>query len=47
MEKSTQSSPGPQEPEKGHGLENILKVVLLVAILVGAWFLLDRLITGK
>ncbi len=37
----------PQGPEESHGLLNILKLIILVAILAGAWFLLDWLINGK
>jgi len=47
MTNDIQSQPDPQDPEKGHGLQNILKLILLVAVLVGAWFLLDWLISGK
>jgi len=37
----------PQDPEESHGLMNILKMIILIAGLVGAWFLLDWLINGK
>jgi hypothetical protein len=37
----------PQGPEESHGLLNILKLIILIAALVGAWFLLDWLINGK
>ncbi len=47
MEKNRQASPEPQDSEKSHGLPNIMKMIILVAVLVGAWFLLDRLINGK
>jgi hypothetical protein len=33
--------------EKSSGLVNILKLIFLVAVLIGAWFLLDWLINGK
>ncbi len=36
-----------QDPEKSRALENVLKLILLAAVLIGAWFLLDRLISGK
>ena len=47
VEKKTQTPSGPQEPEQGHGLLNIMKRLFLVAVLAGAWFLLDWLINGK
>jgi hypothetical protein len=47
MENKNQTSSDPQESEKSHGLLNILKIIFLVAVLVGAWFVLDRLISGK
>jgi len=47
MEKNSQTPSDPHDSEKDHGLLNILKMVIFVAILVGAWFLLDRLINGK
>jgi hypothetical protein len=37
----------PQDAEKSHGLANIVRMIILFAVLVGAWFLLDRLISGK
>jgi hypothetical protein len=37
----------PQGPEKSQGLMNILKLIILVAVLAGTWFLLDWLINGK
>jgi hypothetical protein len=36
-----------QESEKSHGLSNIVRFIILVAGLVGAWFLLDWIINGK
>ena len=48
MEKNNRTPSDPQDSEEqGHGLLNILKMLIFVAILVGAWFLLDRLINGK
>jgi hypothetical protein len=48
MEKDDQKNqPETQDAEKGHGLRNILKIIFLVSVLAGAWFLLDRLINGK
>jgi hypothetical protein len=48
MEKDDQKTqPETQDAEKGHGLRNILKIIFLVSVLAGAWFLLDRLINGK
>jgi hypothetical protein len=37
----------PQDPQESQGLSNILRLIILVALLVGAWFLLDWLINGK
>jgi hypothetical protein len=34
-------------PEQSRGLFNVLKLLFLVAVLIGAWFLLDWLINGK
>jgi hypothetical protein len=36
-----------RDPEKSQGLMNLLKLIILVAVLAGAWFLLDWLINGK
>jgi hypothetical protein len=47
MDKDRQTPLGPQDPEEGHGLLNILKMIFLIAALAGAWFLLDWLINGK
>lgn len=47
LEKDNQTPSEPQSPEKSHGLLNILKLIFLIAVLVGAWFLLDWLINGK
>jgi hypothetical protein len=47
VEKDNQRPSEPQEPEKSHGLSNILRMIILVAGLAGAWFLLDWLINGK
>ena len=47
MKKDNQMPSDLKDPEQGHGLQNILKLILLVAVLVGAWFLLDWLITVK
>jgi hypothetical protein len=47
MKKDNQAHSDAQEPEKSHGLLNILKMIILISILVGAWFLLDWLINGK
>ncbi len=47
MQKNNQTPPGPQGLEKDPGLRNILKLIFLAAVLVAAWFLLDRLIFGK
>jgi len=47
MKKEDQAQSDPQYPAKSHGLLNILKIIILALILVGAWFLLDWLINGK
>jgi hypothetical protein len=47
MEKNNQTQAEPPDPEEGHGHQNIRKIILLIAILVGAWILLDWLISGK
>jgi flagellar basal body-associated protein FliL len=47
MKKNQQAQSDSQDPEKSHGLLNILKMIILVLMLVGAWFLLDWLISGK
>lgn len=36
----------PEEPQQGSLLLNIGKIVLLIAVLVAAWFILEKLI-GK
>jgi flagellar basal body-associated protein FliL len=47
MEKNNQTPSDAQDSKKSHGLLNILKLIILVAVLVGAWFLLDWLISAK
>jgi hypothetical protein len=47
MEKNNQTPSDSQDSKKSHGLLNILKLIILVTVLIGAWFLLDRLISGK
>jgi flagellar basal body-associated protein FliL len=47
MKKNNQAQSDSQDSEKSHGILNILKMIILVLILVGAWFLLDWLISGK
>jgi hypothetical protein len=47
VEKDNKSPSKPQDLEKSHGLSNILRLIILVAGLAGAWFLLDWLINGK
>jgi hypothetical protein len=47
MKKDNEAQSEPQDPEKSHGLLNILKMIILIAGLAGAWFLLDWLISGK
>jgi hypothetical protein len=46
QDKCGQSGPQKNEEEEGHLLLNIGKIVLLVSVLVAAWFFLDWLI-GK
>jgi hypothetical protein len=36
----------PEHPEKDPGFRNIAQWILLIAVLVGAWFLLDWLMNG-
>jgi hypothetical protein len=47
MEKNNQTQSDSQDPDRSRGLQNILKVIILIAVLVGAWFLLEWLISGK
>jgi hypothetical protein len=47
MKKGNQNRSDSQDPERSRGLLNILKVIILIAVLVGAWFLLDWLINGR
>ena len=47
MEKNSQTTNDPHEPEKDPGYRNILKMILLAAILVGSWFLLEWLMNGR
>jgi hypothetical protein len=47
MKKDDQKTQPDTQDDKRHGLRNILKIIFLVSVLVGAWFLLDRLINGK
>jgi hypothetical protein len=42
-----QTSSDPQNPEKDPGYRNVLKLIILIVVLVGAWYLLDWLINGK
>jgi hypothetical protein len=47
MDKNNQKQADPQNSEESHGYQNILKMIIFIAVLVGAWFLLDWLINGK
>ncbi len=42
-----QTPTDPQDTDTNHGLLNILKIIFLIAVLAGAWFVLDWLINGK
>jgi hypothetical protein len=46
MEKNKQTSTDLQNPEKDPGFRNIAKGIFLIAVLAGAWFVLDWLING-
>ena len=47
MKKDNQISSDSQDSEKDPGFRNVAKWIFLIAVLVGAWFLLDWLISGK
>jgi hypothetical protein len=47
VKKNKQPQSEPPGPEKSQGLMNLLRLIFLVAVLAGAWFLLDWLINGK
>jgi hypothetical protein len=47
MEKKNHTQPEPPNSEASHGYQNILKMIIFIAVLVGAWILLDWLISGK
>jgi len=47
MEKKNQTQPDPHDPEKSRGLRNVLDVILLLAGLAAAWFLLEWLMGRK
>ena len=47
MEKNSQTPSDSQNPEKDPGYRNVLKLIILIVGLVGAWYLLDWLINGK
>ena len=44
MNPDNKSPANADEPEKSHGLLNLLKLLFLVGVLVAAWFVLDWLI---
>lgn len=46
MKNNNRTPSGEQGPQQSHGLLNIMKIILLVSVLVGAWFLLDWIING-
>ena len=47
MEENRQTSSDSQKPEKDPGYRNVLRLIILIAVLVGAWYLLEWLINGK
>jgi hypothetical protein len=47
MGKNKQGQSDPQDSEQDPGFRNVWKLLILVAVLVGAWFLLDWMINGK
>lgn len=47
MEENKQTSSHAQKPEKDPGYRNVLKLIILIVVLVGAWYLLEWLIDGK
>ncbi|MGE5173508.1 MAG: hypothetical protein ACM3MD_06740 [Betaproteobacteria bacterium] len=47
MKKKSKTPSEPQGSAKSQGLPNILKLIFLAAVLIGAWFVLDWLISGK
>jgi len=38
---------GPEEQEEGSAWKNIGKILLLISVLVAAWFILERLMGSK
>jgi hypothetical protein len=38
---------GPEDPETVSGWKNIGKTIFLIAALIAAWFVLERLMDGK
>ena len=47
MKKNDTTSSGSQKPEQDPGFRNVAMWLLLIAILTGAWFLLDWLMNAK
>lgn len=48
MKKDVQAGPEKtEEPKEGNALRHLGQILLLVAVLVAAWFVLDWLISGK
>ncbi|HSB34540.1 MAG TPA: hypothetical protein VLG39_08805 [Nitrospirota bacterium] len=47
MEENMQTSSDSQKTEKDPGYRNVLKLIILIVVLVGAWYLLEWLINGK
>ncbi|HET7317877.1 MAG TPA: hypothetical protein VFK23_01955 [Nitrospirota bacterium] len=47
VEENKQTASDSQKPEKDPGYRNVLKLIILIVVLVGAWYLLEWLINGK
>jgi hypothetical protein len=47
MNKNSRTPADSQEPEKDPGFRNIAMWIFLIAVLIGAWLLLDWLINGR
>ncbi|HEX9113565.1 MAG TPA: hypothetical protein VF888_04380 [Nitrospirota bacterium] len=47
MEENKQTASDSQKPEKDPGYRNVLKLIILIVVLIGSWYLLEWLINGK